>query len=237
MDNHIISILQNFEKPDHNFLKDKECLICLEVFDLESNKFVQLPCKCSNSTYHIECIIKLINSGYNKNFCPHCKSVYEIPLQQIQATGNQIVPYIFSNTPQQEINNSHTKNFTHILVCHIISNSIMNVINICVARNAIETNGRPELQVLMLFYFCKLFFNYVILIYSKNNIERIEDCLVCSYVFQTVLFCFFVYALTKIKNDYNSAILIVNNVFFSLGDLTFRVIIEYKMKNTVNVIG
>ena len=237
MDNHIISILQNFEKPDHNFLKDKECLICLEVFDLESNKFVQLPCKCSNSTYHIDCIIKLINSGDNKNFCPHCKTIYEIPLQQIQATGNQIVPYIFSNTPQQEINNSHIKNFTHILVCHIISNSIMNVINIVVSRNWDEINGHPELQVLMLFYFLKLFFNYCILMYSKNNINKIEDCLVYSYIFQTILFCFFVYALTKIKNDYNSAILIVNNVFFSFGDLIFRVIIEYKMRNIVNAIG
>ena len=237
MDNHIISILQNFEKTDHNFLKDKECLICLESFDdIEKNKIVQLPCKCSNSAYHINCIIKLINSGYNKNFCPHCKSIYEIP--PIPVTMNQIVPYNVVNIQLGiDINYERIKNFTHILVCHIISNSIMNVINICVARNAIETNGRPELQVLMLFYFCKLFFNYVILMYSKNNIERIEDCLVCSYVFQTVLFCFFVYALTKIKNDYNSAILIVNNVFFSLGDLTFRVIIEYKMKNTVNVIG
>ena len=237
MDNHIILILQKFEKPDDNFLKDKECLICLEVFDLESNKFVQLPCKCSNSTYHIDCIIKLINSGDNKNFCPHCKTIYEIPLQQIQATGNQIVPYIFSNTPQQEINNSHIKNFTHILVCHIISNSIMNVINIVVSRNWDEINGHPELQVLMLFYFLKLFFNYCILMYSKNNINKIEDCLVYSYIFQTILFCFFVYALTKIKNDYNSAILIVNNVFFSFGDLIFRVIIEYKMRNIVNAIG
>jgi hypothetical protein len=237
MDNHIITILQKFEKPDHNFLKDKECLICLESFDLESNKFIQLPCKCSNSTYHIDCIIKLINSGDNKNFCPHCKRIYEIPLQ-VQASVNQIVPYNVVNIQLgPNINYEPIKNFTHILVCHIISNSIMNVINIVVARNAIETNDRPELQVLMLFYFLKLFFNYVILMYSKNNIERIEDCLVYSYVFQTVLFCFFVYALTKIKNDYNSAILIVNNVFFSFGDLTFRVIIEYKMKNTVNVIG
>ena len=62
MDNHIISILQKFKKPDAGFLQDKECLICLEPFDLESNKFVQLPCKCSNSVYHIDCIVKLINS-------------------------------------------------------------------------------------------------------------------------------------------------------------------------------
>ena len=236
MDNHIISILQNFEKPDHYFLKDKECLICLEVFDLESNKFVQLPCKCSNSTYHIECIVKLINSGINKNFCPHCKSIYEIP--PIPVTMNQIVPYNVVNIQLGiDINYERIKNFTHILVCHIISNSIMNIINIVVSRDWAEINGRPELQVLILFYFCKLFFNYVILMYSKNNINKIEDCLVYSYVFQTILFCFLIYAFTKIKNDINCTILIVNNVFFSFGDLIFRVIIEYKMRNTVNAIG
>ena len=57
MDNHIISILQNFDKPDHNFLKDKECLICLESIDIETNKIVKLPCQCKYSVYHIICII------------------------------------------------------------------------------------------------------------------------------------------------------------------------------------
>ncbi len=241
MDNHIISILQNFEKPDENFFKDKECLICLEVFDLESNKFVQLPCKCSNSAYHIDCILQLLHSGVNKNFCPHCKSIYEIPLQvqQIPVTMHQILPYnnIINIQLGPDINYEQIRNFTHILVCHIISNSIMNIINIVVSRDWVEVSSLPELQALILFYFCKLFFNYCILMYSKNNINKIEDCLVYSYVFQTVLFCFFVYALTKIKNDDNSTILIVNNVLFSFGDLTFRVIIEYKIRNTVNAIG
>ena len=36
--NHLITILQNFQKPEASFLQDKECLICLESFDLESNK-------------------------------------------------------------------------------------------------------------------------------------------------------------------------------------------------------
>jgi hypothetical protein len=236
MDNHIITILQKFEKLDANFLKDKECLICLEPFDLESNKFVQLPCKCSSSVYHIDCIIKLINSGVNKNFCPHCKSIYEIP--PIPVAMNQVVPYNVINTQtlQDERRILQIKNFTHILVSHIISNSIMNIINIVVSRDWAEINGRPELQVLILFYFCKLFFNYVILMYSKNNIIKIEDCLVYSYVFQTVLFCILIYAFTKIKNDINSTILIVNNVLFSFSDLTFRIFIEYKMRNTVNVV-
>ena len=236
MDNHIISILQKFEKPDHYFLKDKECLICLEVFDLESNKFVQLPCKCSNSTYHIDCIIKLLHSGENKNFCPHCKSIYEIP--PIPVAMNQIVPYNVVNTQtiQDERRILQINKFTHILVCHIISNSIMNIINIVVSRDWVKVSSLPELQVLILFYFCKLFFNYVILMYSKNNIIKIEDCLIYSYVFQIILFCFFIYALTKIKNDINSTVLIVNNVLLNIGDLSFRVIIEYKMRNTVNVI-
>ena len=238
MDNHIISILQKFEKPHEEFLQDKECLICLEPFDLESNNFVQLPCKCSNSTYHIVCIIKLLHSGANKNFCPHCKTIYEIQLQQIQATGNQIVPYIVViNTHQQEIHNSQIKNYTHILVFHIFSNSIMNFINIYLSRLCVDYNRHEILKILMILYCFKIFFNYFILIYSKNNLDKIEDFLVCSYIFQTVLFGLLIYSSTKIKNDYNSIILLFNNVFFNFGDLTFRVITEYKMRNTVNVIG
>jgi hypothetical protein len=166
----------------------------LEAFDLESNKFVQLPCRCSNSVYHIDCILQLLHSGVNKNFCPHCKSIYEIPLQvqQIPVPMNQIVPYNIINIQLgPDINYERIRNFTHILVSHIISNSIMNIINIVVSKDWAEINSRPELQVLILFYFCKLFFNYVILMYSKNNINKIEDCLVYSYVFQTILFCFF----------------------------------------------
>lgn len=236
MDNHIISILQKFEKPDATFLTDKECLICLEAFDLESNKFLQLPCKCSNSAYHIECIVKLINSGKNKNFCPHCKRIYEIP--PIQATGNQVVPYNVINIELGLlINYEQIKNFTRILVFHIISNSIMNVINIVTSKKFADNNNNPEeLQVLMLFYFLKLFFNYLMLMYSKSNIERIEDCLVCSYMFQTTFFGLLIYTLTKIKFDDNSLILLLNNVFFGFGDVTYRIILEYKMINTVNVV-
>ena len=194
MDNHIISILQKFEKQHEEFLKDKECLICLEPFDLESNNFAQLPCKCSNSTYHIVCIIKLLHSGANKNFCPHCKTIYEIQLQQIQATGNQIVPYIVViNTQQQEIHNSQIKIYTHILVFHIFSNSIMIFINIYLSRLCVDYNRHEILKILMILYCFKIFFNYFILIYSKNNLDKIEDFLVCSYIFQTVLFGLLIY--------------------------------------------
>jgi hypothetical protein len=243
MDNHIILILQNFEKPDDNFLKDKECLICLELFDLESNKFVQLPCKCSNSTYHIDCIVKLINSGDNKNFCPHCKSIYEIPLK-MKASRNQIVPYTEINTNQlpnqaqinEEIRNVQITNLTNIIIIHGLSNSVMNVINVIATRVCVDYDSSTELQVLMLVYFFKLLFNYWIFVYSKNSIEKIEDCLIYSYAFQVILFGFFIYMLNKIKNDSKTTVIIVNNVLFSFADFVYRKSIENKMRNTVNVV-
>ena len=224
-DEHKISILQQFEKPDKDFIKDKECLICLEPFDLEANQHVMLPCKCANSVYHIGCIVLLLNSGQNKNFCPHCKANYEIPLQ-IQV----IIP---RQQRARELENLQVTNFTHILVVHILSNSIMNIANIVVARNAFKTNINETLKVLLLFYFAKLFFNYCILMYTKSHIDRIEDCLVYSYTYQTVTFGLLIYTLTKMKNDSNFIILIANNVLLSFGDLAFRIIIEHRMTNTI----
>lgn len=213
-DEHKISILQKFKRPEQSFIKDKECLICLDPFDLESNQIVKLPCACSNSVYHIGCILLMLNSGQNKNFCPHCKGNYEMPIQQqfVEAT---------------QLQNLQITKITYILIIHILSNSIMNVINIVVARNAFDTNVNEELKVFVFLYFCKLFFNCVIVIYSKNNIDKIADCLFCSYVYQTVSFGILIYALTRMKNDSDFSILIVNNVLLCFGDLAIRIHIEY----------
>jgi hypothetical protein len=227
-DEYKISILQNFEKPEPEFIKDKECLICLESFDLEANQHVMLPCKCANSVYHIGCILLLLNSGQNKNFCPHCKANYEMTLPSQQLVN---LTQIQQRAQQAEI--LQMSNFTHILVVHILSNSIMNIINIVTARTAVETKVDEALQVLILFYFVKIFFNYCILMYSRNNIDKIEECLIYSYTYQTVTFGILIYTLTKIKNDSNFIILITNNVFLSFGDLAFRIIIEYRSQHMV----
>jgi hypothetical protein len=243
MDNHIISILQTFEKPDATFLTDKECLICLDAFDLESNQIVKLPCGCNNSAYHIDCLVKLLQSGENKNFCPHCKSKYEFPFK-ITVSRNQIVPYteiITNHLPNQaqinqQIHNQKISNLTNIIIIHGLSNSVMNVINIIATRVCVDYDSSAELQVLMLVYFLKLFFNYWIFIYSKNSIQKIEDCLIYSYGFQVILFGFFIYLLTKIKNDNKTNIIIISNILFSFGDFVYRKNMENKMINTVNVV-
>ena len=219
-------------------VKDKECLICLDPFDIEANQHVMLPCNCSNSTYHIDCIIKLLHSGENKNFCPHCKTKYEIPLKKQQVSMNQIMPYIGieQQSNQRQIQNLEIRDSTGILMVHILSNSFMNIVNLVVSRICLDYNNDQALQVLMLFYFGKLFFNYCILMYSKSNIDKIEGCLCYSYVSQTVLFCFLIYGLTKIKRDDYSALLIANNILFGFGDVMYRVIIENRMNNRVNIL-
>ena len=236
MDNRIITILQKFEKPDENSLKEKECLICLEPFELESNSFVQLPCKCSSSVYHTDCIVKLLNSGDNKNFCPHCKTNYENPLK-IKVAANQVLPYNVPNLQlEPQINYEQVKNFTGILILHTLLNSFMNVINVVITRSSPDYNSSLELQLLMIFYFLKIFFNYVIFVYSKNNIEKIEDSLLYSYTFQIMLFGFSVYTLTKINNDNRLITSTVINAIFGFGDFIYRKILENRTRNTVHVI-
>lgn len=221
--------LQRFKKPEKEFLKDKECLICLETMDIEMNQIemnriemnqiVKLPCGCANSAYHIPCILQLLASGENKNFCPHCKTVYNLFLKQV--------------IPVSPIHIEQLHQFTHILLVHLISNTLMNIINICVSRSYPNYNREAEFQVLMLFYFLKLFINFSMLVYAKNDFERIETVLVYSYVYQTVLIGLLIYILAKIKNDSFMTALLVNNLLFGITDLAYRFVVEYKLRNRV----
>jgi len=225
-----IEALQSFKKPEPEFLKDKECLICLESMDLEMNQLVKLPCGCANSAYHIPCIVQLLQSGENKNFCPHCKTKYTILLEQ-RVTIQQVVPL---GIVRQELNlDSRIKNDVQKLLFHLLINSIMNIINIYVSRDYDGYNKYIELQVLMLFYFLKVFCNFCSLGYSKNNIDKIEIILVVSYVYQTTIFVFLIYTLAIIKNDNLTSVLLANNFLLAFMDFTFRMFVEYRMNARV----
>ena len=178
-----------------------------------------LPCGCANSAYHIPCILQLLESGENKNFCPHCKTEYNLFLKQV--------------IPVSLIHIEQLHQFTHILLVHLISNTCMNIINICVSRSYPNYNREAEFQVLMLFYFLKLFINFSMLVYAKNDFERIETVLVYSYVYQTVLIGLLIYILAKIKNDSFMTALLVNNLLFGITDLAYRFVVEYKLRNRV----
>jgi hypothetical protein len=266
MHNDIISNLDNFTKPDKEFIQDKECLICLESIDIETNKIVKLPCQCKYSVYHIICIIKLLHSGQNKNFCPHCKTIYICPINPINPINlvlpsNQVHPfrgrnleeldlpihtnplhyyeYMVINRDIQQINEIYTSqliSFSQIMLFHVVVNTLMNIINISVSSNHVEYYQNPTFQVLALFYFCKIVFNIFFVIYSKNNIDKIETCLIYSYTYQIVILGLLIYLLVKIKYNYNCTMLIINNILFSFIDLIFRLIVEYKLNNRINIL-
>lgn len=229
MENHIVSSLQLYKKPEKDFLKDKECLICLETIDLEVAKIVKLPCGCSNSVYHIVCIAQLLSLGKNKNFCPHCKSNYELTLQQVVQPSNLIAV-------QPNTENEQTRTLSYIILIHIFSNSIMNLINIGLSHDYSKNDANIISKILQISYFCKILVNVCIIINLKVNVKQINSHLSLSYIIQAVLFVLLICLLSMIETNFNSIIMLLNNVFFVITDLGFRIRIECKGMNRVNVI-
>jgi len=224
-----IEVLKSFEKPDTDFLKDKECLICLESMDLEMNQLVKLPCGCANSAYHIPCIIQLLESGENKNFCPHCKQRYTIFVEPIVPT--QQLP---NNNLLLQIEQAYqTQKFSYIMRVHLLSNTTMNIVNLCVIRSYPTYSTEHLFPVLVMLYFLKIFINVCVFLYSKSDIYKIEVGLGCSYIYQAITFGWLAFALSRVKNESLSTILLVNNLFLGLADLAFRVFVEYRMNARV----
>ena len=225
MDYHL-NIFNKFKKPGKEFITDKECLICLESFDIESQQLVQLPCECANSVYHITCIINFLKSGQNKNFCPHCKIQYPIMSSSIVAPI-ALVPVVNDN--------GRIRMFVTILYVHILSNSIMNVVNISESREYPEEDDNILSKLLLICYFCKLLINAYIICKVKADAEKIESYLSLSYTIQTLLIILFICLMSSVKKDYTSIVLIINNAFFYLGDIAFRIALECKTMNIVQI--
>lgn len=221
MENNIIQYLEKLKKPDKELIKDQECPICLEPFDLElSNTLVRLPCNCANSTYHMTCIKQMLQSGKNKNFCPYCKTIYKINTETVTVVA--VVPQL--------------KHLSYILFVHIISNTLMNIINISMTVD--YENNRADIlsKILSICYFCKMLVNICILINLKNNADQMKSHLHLSYAIQTALFVTLIVMLSLTEFDFKSGMMSVNNVFFCFGDLAFRITVERKCINRVNAV-
>jgi hypothetical protein len=211
MENNIIQYLEKLKKPDKESIKDQECPICLEPFDLElSNAYVMLPCNCANSTYHMTCITQMLQSGENKNFCPYCKTIYKINTESVTLVA--VVPQL--------------KQLSYILFVHIVSMS-----------EDYENNRADVMsKILTICYFCKMLVNICILIHLKNNADQMKSHLDLSYAIQTVLFVSLIVMLSLTEFDFKSGMMLVNNVFFCFGDLAFRITVECKSLNRVNTV-
>jgi glutaredoxin len=200
----------NFNRKN---LIDKECLICLESIDVEEQNLIKLPCNCSNSIYHISCITTFINSGNNKNFCPHCKNIYNIVEQtDVEQTD------VEQTDVAAEQNN---KKNGIIFVFHIFSNTIMNIINL-----ATITDKNITEKVFIILTFCKVVVNFGFIIFINKNTIQTKSCVNYSYILQLFLLIMLLIIVSNRKDDFDSIILLVNNFFFFFGDLFFRIRIE-----------
>ena len=162
----------------------------------------------------------MLQSGENKNFCPYCKTVYKINTEL-----NDVVAVV----PQ-------LKQLSYILFVHILSNTLMNVINISMSED--YENNRADImsKILLMCYFCKMLVNICILIHLKHNAEQMKSNLDLSYAIQTVLFVSLIVMLSLTEFDFKSGMILVNNVFFCFGDLAFRITVECKCINRVNAV-
>jgi hypothetical protein len=233
MDKQLINSLQKYKKSDKDFIKNKDCIICLEAVDIEAQKNVYLPCNCSNSVYHIDCILQFLKSGQNKNFCPHCRTVYVIDIeirQIVPLFETRIVPLeiIDQNNPVFE----HNRKMTFIFIIHFFSNSLLNIINL----STIDDYSKKSIDILgkliMITCLCKLLVNSYFIISLKDNIDKIQMWLDYSYTLQSILFILVICLVSLLKKN-NSIILLLNNVFFFIGDLVFRLSIDYNTRTHI----
>lgn len=63
-----------------------------------------------------------------------------------------------------------------------------------------------------------------------------ENVLIYSYAFQSVLFGGLIYSLIKIKKEKLTVFLIINNVLFGIGDLIFRILGGYYIPDRIHVV-
>ena len=223
--------LEKFIVFDKTLVKDKECIICLESLsnDVESATatIIMLPCKCANSTYHIACIIQLLMSGQNKNFCPHCRTNYDVREQQpILGQGQQ--PILAHEEPilAQQDEEYRYRKYSYIFMVHIISNSIMNIINISMMGDYDKTDANIVSKLLVICYFFKLLINCVFIFTMKRDADRLEKQLTSSYLIQAILFVLLVSLLSTSKINFSAILLLANNITFSVSDSMMRICLE-----------
>ncbi len=186
MEKQLAEYLNTFPIPDD--YTNTQCIICLDNFDLESeNKFIRLPCECSNSIYHINCLNEWLDSKPDKNYCVQCKKKFEAPenlhnsitseqlnqnnqinqVSQINQDSQHTIGELATGVMIYNQKNKIRLEYSLIkFTTHMVLNTILNLINfayICGIKTTIQ------LRVLALFFLIKILYNFV----SCSNISKI----------------------------------------------------------------
>ena len=188
--NEYFAIIKSCEKIKIDQIKDKdkECMICYDLLSLNNKPIIKLSCGCVNSIYHFDCVKKFLSAGINSNLCPYCRINY------IDIQYQYVIEY-----------------FNQILLFHVITNSIGNLINFLFILNMI---GYSQSKLLLALFMIKILFNINIYFKSKRNIDLIQKSIVSSYTYQLLLLGIIMLLLNKL--------LLTTNIIFIGLDFTFR---------------
>ncbi len=208
---------------------NNECLICLDIINIESCDLISLPCKCSNSIYHKDCLVKMLLYGPNKNFCPHCKqkyNIFESNTTNTTNTSNNITLGEQENRiilDEMERNEQNQKTNICVTVFHMIFNSIINVFsgNLIMDENTKNTFNKTLLYMNIF----KIFFNSVCIYVMKKKPEQFYKIMISSYTLQFIIFCYTIALFIKkfnSKEKFTFIAIIVINFGISLIDIGFR---------------
>jgi hypothetical protein len=178
-------------------------------------------------------------SGENKNFCPHCKAIYLFPKRRIlnleyEVPTNQETVVVAPPTIAEQENLARLKRIDITAFIHIVTNSLMNIINISMIRDIRDSDIGNLSKGLLITYFCKLMMNVCIVIFIRIDPPEYTKSYLCmSYVCQTMIFISLIYLLSIIHFDYICKITLVSNILFYFGDFGFRISLEYRARNRI----
>lgn len=209
-------------------MRNQECIICLESMptDVESQStIIVLPCKCANSAYHSACIILLLMSGENKNFCPHCKRKYSVLNNMVNVNADA------NANAGANADAVRLRKLSYVFLVHIFTNSIMNLVNMSMLQDYNEHDENILSKLLLIFYFCKLLLNCAFIFAMERNADKYEKQLSISYIIQSILFVLLVSLISTNKINFSATIILINNMVFSLSDLIFRIGVECHNRN------
>lgn len=233
--------------------KDNECIICLQNFEIESNnKFVILPCECSNSIYHTKCIGSWLKSGIKNNYCVHCNKYFELPYQISNIASSNSIDISTTNIINQNIQTPNNNifeisnyfvyeqietqkkiirlEFAYIkFMIHLLINTLANTINVIY----LLADNLKFYRILIIILFFKLTSNLFTFLTIKKDIGFIKFHELFSIFFQIIII---------ICTSYNS--ISVNNLLYNIQivlfffDLVIGIVmfflLQWKTKNLTN---
>lgn len=225
-------------------LNIKECIICLEPmnFNLKSNtckevnfddnsiETISLPCACANSVYHKNCLVRMVLSGPNKNFCPYCTTKYNIKINYGTESESEDAEQVRQLIIQRELKEI-AEYYFRILVFNLLINSIINII--CIKYFIIDLKDNKSTYILTWMYFIKLLFNFYIGSNSNESNNKIYYLILFNNIVQYILVGFVIILENKIPYKI-FVILISVQITLSFLDLAIRLYYKLKIKVITN---